>query len=117
MNSNNYNDSLVYSSQQHPIDYSVYTTEQYQAEQAYFEEYDQEMAEAMYCEEEELQEDAQEDVQEEYVVDNSLLKLIVDVQSYLSEAPTDSPLLQLQYKMYTYFKQRVSEIEGEDATN
>ncbi|KAI8889550.1 hypothetical protein K501DRAFT_282212 [Backusella circina FSU 941] len=114
MNTNDYNDSLTYSSQQYPADYSIYTAEQYQAEQAYFEEYDQEMAEAMYCEEEELQENLQE---EEYIVDDSLLKLIVDVQSYLSEAPTDSPLLQLQYKMYTYFKQRVSEIEGEDATN
>lgn len=77
-----------------------------EAEQSYFNDYDQEMAEAVtkadYY-------DYQQPKEEAYV-DDSLLKLIVDVQSYLSEAPTDSPLFALQYKMYTYLKQRASEM-------
>ncbi|KAG2232550.1 hypothetical protein BDF21DRAFT_428822 [Thamnidium elegans] len=82
-----------------------FSIEEYEAEEDYFNEYDQEMTEAVTeadyhdCEQ-----------QEEPYVDDSLLKLIVDVQSYLSEAPTDSPLFALQYKMYTYLRQRASEL-------
>ncbi|KAI9494104.1 hypothetical protein BDB00DRAFT_762685 [Zychaea mexicana] len=48
--------------------------------------------------------------------EDSLLHLIVGVQSYLSEFNTmnvdrnDSPLVDLQYKMYTYLKQRACEM-------
>ncbi|KAI8340582.1 hypothetical protein BC941DRAFT_500183 [Chlamydoabsidia padenii] len=52
--------------------------------------------------------------------DDALLKLIVDVQSYISDLTNvgvdrhDSPLIGLQYKMYTYLKQRVNDM-GMDA--
>ncbi|KAI8970968.1 hypothetical protein BDB01DRAFT_813147 [Pilobolus umbonatus] len=76
-----------------------YTVDEYEAENEYFEEYDQEMVDAVN------EADYYDCMTEEYH-DDSLIKLIVDVQSYLMDAPTDSPLLALQYKMYTYLKQR-----------
>ncbi|ORX45713.1 hypothetical protein DM01DRAFT_1339940 [Hesseltinella vesiculosa] len=63
--------------------------------------------------------------EQEYRADNddtyhyendALLKLIVGVQSYLTDAACDgmdrqdSPLLDLQYKMYMYLKQRASDM-------
>ncbi|KAI9266797.1 hypothetical protein BDA99DRAFT_506695 [Phascolomyces articulosus] len=57
--------------------------------------------------------------QEEHGYDyqrDSLLHLIVGVQSYLSDANAlhqdrnDSPLVDLQYKMYTYLKQRACDM-------
>lgn len=86
-------------------------------ENAYFNDYDQEMVEAVnkadYNDQQKEQEDQEQD--DEYIIDERLLKLIVDVQSYLSEAPAaDSPLLALQYKMYTYLKQRAMEIGMEN---
>ncbi|CAO3609036.1 unnamed protein product [Cunninghamella echinulata] len=52
--------------------------------------------------------------------DSALLRLIVDVQMYLSESPSlnknDTPLLDLQYKMYTYMKQKAIEL-GVDTSN
>ncbi|KAI7879979.1 hypothetical protein K492DRAFT_178201 [Lichtheimia hyalospora FSU 10163] len=54
--------------------------------------------------------------------EDSLLHLIVGVQSYLSDMANtgidrnDSPLLELQYKMYTYLKQRACDM-GVDAEN
>ncbi|KAJ8656526.1 hypothetical protein O0I10_007849 [Lichtheimia ornata] len=54
--------------------------------------------------------------------EDSLLHLIVGVQSYLSDMANagidrnDSPLLDLQYKMYTYLKQRACDM-GVDAEN
>ncbi|KAI9347848.1 hypothetical protein BD770DRAFT_395455 [Pilaira anomala] len=90
-----------------------FTIGEYEAEQDYFNEYDQEMTEAVteadYYDNSEQQQQQQQQKEEAYV-DDSLLKLIVDVQSYLSEAPTDSPLFALQYKMYTYLKQRAFEM-------
>ncbi|KAI9315164.1 hypothetical protein BX666DRAFT_1835762, partial [Dichotomocladium elegans] len=47
---------------------------------------------------------------------DSLLHLIVGVQSYLTDMSAagidrkDSPLLELQYKMYTYLKRRAYEM-------
>lgn len=79
--------------------------EEYLAEERYFYEYDQDMVETVNRADEE---DERED--------DSLLRLIVDVQCYLSEAPTDSPLFALQYKMYTYLKQRAFEM-GIDITS
>lgn len=68
----------------------------------------------MYYEEEpqpEVSEEPQQDDQD------ALLKLIVGVQQYLSDLQNagannhqDSPLLELQYKMYTYLKQRACEM-------
>ncbi|KAI9289286.1 hypothetical protein BC943DRAFT_314020 [Umbelopsis sp. AD052] len=68
----------------------------------------------MYYEEEsqpEVSSDSQQDDQD------ALLKLIVGVQQYLSDLQNagannqqDSPLLELQYKMYTYLKQRACEM-------
>ncbi|KAI8368862.1 hypothetical protein EDC96DRAFT_504605 [Choanephora cucurbitarum] len=84
-----------------------FTSQEYASEQSYFNDYDQEMINAVneadcydYPKEE-------EDV---YIIDEGLLKLILDVQSYLAEAPQDSPLFALQYKMYTYLRQRASEL-------
>ncbi|CAO3575956.1 unnamed protein product [Absidia cylindrospora] len=53
--------------------------------------------------------------------DDTLLKLIVDVQLYISDLANvgvdrhDSPLVGLQYKMYTYLKQRANDM-GVDAS-
>jgi hypothetical protein len=89
----------------------AFSAQEYESEQVYFNEYDQEMVEAVNeADYYDYQEQEQEQEQEPYVVDQSLLQLILDVQSYLSEAPTDSPLFALQYKMYTYLKQRASEM-------
>ncbi|KAL9551146.1 hypothetical protein PS6_005160 [Mucor atramentarius] len=92
-----------------------FTLDEYESELNYFNEYDQEMAQAVneaeyqdYCYQQE--EDQEQQEEEADIMDDSLLKLIVDVQSYLSEAPTDSPLFALQYKMYTYLKQRAFEM-------
>ncbi|ORY94061.1 hypothetical protein BCR43DRAFT_495799 [Syncephalastrum racemosum] len=62
-------------------------------------------------------ENQKEHQQEEYDYEqDSLLHLIVGVQSYLKDVSTtgvdrnESPLLDLQYKMYTYLKQRACEM-------
>ncbi|ORZ01899.1 hypothetical protein BCR42DRAFT_429837 [Absidia repens] len=53
--------------------------------------------------------------------EDTLLKLIVDVQLYISDLANvgvdrhDSPLVGLQYKMYTYLKQRANDM-GVDAS-
>jgi hypothetical protein len=61
----------------------------------------------------------QHEQQEEYCYENdSLLSLIVGVQSYLEEqtsagtikGKSDSPLYSLQYKMYTYMRQRACDM-------
>ncbi|KAI8641028.1 hypothetical protein BD408DRAFT_418959 [Parasitella parasitica] len=87
-----------------------FTADEYQSELNYFNEYDQVMVEAVN--EAEYQDYYQQEQQEQEIdiMDDSLLNLIVDVQSYLAEAPTDSPLFALQYKMYTYLKQHAFEI-------
>ncbi|ORZ25591.1 hypothetical protein BCR42DRAFT_400499 [Absidia repens] len=60
--------------------------------------------------------DANEYQQEENHDDSALLRLILGVQTYLDEATTtnrstaDTPLMDLQYKMYTYMKQRAFEL-------
>ncbi|CAO3623569.1 unnamed protein product [Mucor fragilis] len=99
--------------QQQQYELPHFTVDEYESELNYFHDYDQDMAEAVneaeyqdYCyqQEQEQQDEAAD------IMDDSLLKLIVDVQSYLSEAPTDSPLFALQYKMYTYLKQRAFEM-------
>ncbi|KAI8982195.1 hypothetical protein BDF20DRAFT_798166, partial [Mycotypha africana] len=87
--------------------------EDYENELSYFTHYDQEMEEA-------VQEADNDDYgynygynygyDDNHLMDDSLLKLIVDVQSYLVDASKDSPLLALQYKMYTYLKQRALEV-------
>jgi hypothetical protein len=65
--------------------------------------------------EEEPQPEASDDLQQDN--QDALLKLIVGVQQYLSDLQNagannhqDSPLLELQYKMYTYLKQRACEM-------
>ncbi|KAG2212304.1 hypothetical protein INT47_001663 [Mucor saturninus] len=89
---------------------NVSMEEEFRAEESYFYEYDQEMAEAV------TRADEEDNDRQQKEDDDSLLRLIVDVQCYLSEAPTDSPLFALQYKMYTYLKQRASEM-GMDVTS
>lgn len=105
-NTINYNSNeIILNDQQMP----QFTLDEYQSELNYFNEYDQEMVEAVN--EAEYQDYYQQEQDEETnIMDDSLLKLIVDVQSYLAEAPTDSPLFALQYKMYTYLKQRAFEM-------
>ncbi|KAG1145279.1 hypothetical protein G6F37_005638 [Rhizopus arrhizus] len=57
----------------------------------------------------------QEDKEDEYIMNEGLLKLIVDVQSYLSEiSAADSHLLPLQYKIYNYLKQRALDVRMDD---
>ncbi|KAI9478475.1 MAG: hypothetical protein EXX96DRAFT_571029 [Benjaminiella poitrasii] len=77
----------------------LHEEEYYPSEGDYLHGYDQQMLDA-------VNETYTEEKEEEYVMDASLFQLILDVQSYLTEAPKDSPLLALQYKMYTYLKQR-----------
>ncbi|CAO3671604.1 unnamed protein product [Rhizopus stolonifer] len=73
-------------------------------EHEYFNDYDQEISEAVN------QADYQDYQEDEYIMDERLLKLIVDVQSYLMDTPiANSHLLPLQYKMYTFLKQRALE--------
>ncbi|KAF7727783.1 hypothetical protein EC973_007014 [Apophysomyces ossiformis] len=104
------------------------------AEQAYFDDYDRAMAAAaltadyydyyndktinddndeMMDYDEEYEEEEEGSGQSAYDYNNdALLSLIVGVQSYLSDVSNagidrhDSPLLDLQYKMYSYLKQR-----------
>ncbi|ORX50451.1 hypothetical protein DM01DRAFT_1384722 [Hesseltinella vesiculosa] len=83
-----------------------------------FERYDQAMYD-VYQQEEELDQVQQEtNEKEEEHDDSSLLRLIVGVQMYLSEQPCasiDTPLMDLQYKMYTFLKQKACEL-GVDAS-
>ncbi|KAF1804403.1 hypothetical protein FB192DRAFT_1357534 [Mucor lusitanicus] len=99
--------------QQQQCELPHFTVDEYESELNYFYEYDQDMAQVVneaeyqdYC----YQQEEQQQEEEADIMDDSLLKLIVDVQSYLAEAPTDSPLFALQYKMYTYLKQRAFEM-------
>ncbi|KAI8047827.1 uncharacterized protein B0P05DRAFT_565205 [Gilbertella persicaria] len=87
-----------------------FTPQEYEAEHDYFNGYDQEMIEAVNEADYYDYRQQQEEEEDVYVIDQGLLKLILDVQSYIAEAPQDSPLYPLQYKMYTYLKQRVSEL-------
>lgn len=105
----NNDNTIIYNDQQQVEEYPEFSIQEYESEEIYFNEYDQEMAEAVN-EADYYDYQEQEQEQEPYIVDQSLLQLILDVQSYLSEAPTDSPLFALQYKMYTYLKQRASEM-------
>jgi hypothetical protein len=86
----------------------------YEYNEALFEESDMfYYEEDMYQHEQQLQpqcDDTQED-------QDALLNLIVGVQQYLADLQNaganncqDSPLLELQYKMYTYLKQRACEM-------
>ncbi|KAI7882567.1 hypothetical protein K492DRAFT_160349 [Lichtheimia hyalospora FSU 10163] len=59
--------------------------------------------------------DRQSIASQESYNNEALLSLIAGVQSYLSDATNagivkDSPLLELQYKMYTYMKQQACEM-------
>jgi U3 small nucleolar ribonucleoprotein component len=102
---NNNSNEIILNDKQMP----QFTLDEYQSELNYFNEYDQEMVEVVN--ETEYQDYYQQEQDEEIgIMDDSLLKLIVDVQCYLSEASTDSPLFALQYKMYTYLKQRAFEM-------
>lgn len=79
------------------------------AEETCFSQYDRDMATAV----------AEADYQD-YCYDyqnDSLLELVVGVQSYLTEQQAassnksyDSPLYNLQYKLYTYMRQRALEL-------
>ncbi|KAI8889974.1 hypothetical protein K501DRAFT_207235, partial [Backusella circina FSU 941] len=104
----------------------------YPQEEGCYAEYDRNMADTVveadyqdlyyyqYSEDEPMMEDdSMMEDDEEYSYENdSLLSLIVGVQSYLTEQTTagtikgksDSPLYELQYKMYTYMKQRAYEM-------
>ncbi|KAI8391147.1 uncharacterized protein BYT42DRAFT_555791 [Radiomyces spectabilis] len=97
------------------------------AEEAYFAHYDQEILDTIAVADYEdgcMQNDYDDEIMNdnEYVLNDhyddaehdycsdSLLNLVLDVQSYLEEAchagfvKTDSPLLELQYKMHLYFE-------------
>lgn len=91
-----------------------FTIEEYEQELNYFQEYDEEMLDTIEHFDDDIQEGDEiiqdQEEEEPYTMDEGLLKLIVDVQSYLADAPTDSPLFSLQYKMYTYLKQRALEM-------
>ncbi|KAG1461171.1 hypothetical protein G6F56_005787 [Rhizopus delemar] len=60
---------------------------------------------------------SQKEEDEEPYEDDALLNLILGVQHYMTERAkifdgklTDSPLYNLQYKMYSYLRQRASEV-------
>ncbi|KAI9299489.1 hypothetical protein BJ944DRAFT_274196 [Cunninghamella echinulata] len=59
----------------------------------------------------EMEEEEEQDMTY-HIEDDALLKLVVDVQSYITDLASigvdrhDSPLMDLQYKMYTYLKQK-----------
>ncbi|KAG2228148.1 hypothetical protein INT45_009194 [Circinella minor] len=85
----------------------------------YFPEYydEEEVVEAVVSPEEEEEDDRKSASSMESYNNDALLYLILNVQSYISEMSnsslmneTDSPLFGLQYKMYTYMKQRASEV-------
>lgn len=104
---NNNNENMI---EQQQVE-KEFTVEEYEQELNYFQEYDQEMLDTIeHFDEDYIQQQEEEEEEEPYMMDESLLKLIVDVQSYLAEAQTDSPLFSLQYKMYTYLKQRALEM-------
>lgn len=93
-------------------------TADYYDAQYYTEMEDTEMEyDEMEQDDDEEPENQKEHQQEEYDYEqDSLLHLIVGVQSYLKDVSTtgvdrnESPLLDLQYKMYTYLKQRACEM-------
>ncbi|CEP11750.1 hypothetical protein [Parasitella parasitica] len=93
------------------VELPPFTVDEYQSELIYFNEYDQNMVEVVNAAEYQDYYQQEHQGQEINVMDDSLLNLIVNVQSYLAEAPTDSPLFALQYKMYTYLKQHAFEIK------
>lgn len=80
----------------------------------YYCEYEYDQNEYMEeCDDEEPQQ-YQQDSSYDYKND-SLLSLVVGVQNYLTEqadqsSKCDSPLYNLQYKMYTYMRQRAIEL-------
>ncbi|KAI8096660.1 uncharacterized protein BX664DRAFT_324558 [Halteromyces radiatus] len=131
--------------QQQQKDENTLISDAIQAEELYFAEYDHAMyLEADYFDQQQDQQyddeyndidddneqlDIDEQQQDEDRMDmdstydyqnDALLKLIVGVQSYISDLTSvgadrqDSPLLDLQYKMYVYLKQRLSDM-GVDA--
>ncbi|KAI9277845.1 hypothetical protein BY458DRAFT_504213 [Sporodiniella umbellata] len=83
-------------------------------EEEYYGSYDQEISNVI----EEADDQDQYYSEEEYDYDSeSLIKLILGVQTYLSEQAkiygrniADSPLYALQYKMYNYLRQRALEL-------
>ncbi|CAO3617520.1 unnamed protein product [Cunninghamella echinulata] len=141
MNSVYYNDiqqqqqqQLFYDESQLKKDDDIYIQQQ---EEDYFAHYDQVMDieadrfdyyyneqynddyEAFRIKEEDMEmgEEEEQEEQEEldmtyHIEDDALLKLVVDVQSYITDLASigvdrhDSPLMDLQYKMYTYLKQK-----------
>ncbi|KAI7855080.1 hypothetical protein BDC45DRAFT_107989 [Circinella umbellata] len=105
--------------QQQRYIYSQHTQQQLERAEKdyYFSDYynEQEAVEAAVSLEEEEDDRKSASSMESYNND-ALLYLILDVQSYISEMSnsrlmneTDSPLFGLQYKMYTYMKQRAFE--------
>lgn len=83
----------------------------YEEEEDCFADYDQEMANAVAEADYQDVEDASYDYRHD-----SLLELVVGVQSYLTEQQavsskiSDSPLYNLQYKLYSYMRQRALEL-------
>ncbi|CAO3626339.1 unnamed protein product [Cunninghamella blakesleeana] len=132
MNSNNHNHNNNHNHEEQEKEYfdqydHVMTIEaerfdQYEQDPYYYNEYQQEEEDEemnMNMEEVEvIDDDEQENDHPIYQVeDDALLKLIVGVQSYLASSGADrhdSPLMDLQYKMYIYMKQRALDM-GVDA--
>ncbi|KAI9022938.1 hypothetical protein CLU79DRAFT_749587 [Phycomyces nitens] len=91
-------------------DYYSYDYEQDCVDQPYGQMYSQEEQEQEYNDEDEAMDYEKASSNPDYQND-ALLNLVVGVQSYLSDMTTQpiqhvSPLLDLQYKMYIYLKQR-----------
>jgi TATA-binding protein-associated factor Taf7 len=92
----------------------------------YYEQQQQQLQQSQQVEEEyfDEEEEKEDDDEDEYYSNqkpqqtydyqhDSLLSLVVGVQSYLTEqeqSNNDSPLYSLQYKMYTYLRQKALEL-------
>ncbi|GAA5809847.1 hypothetical protein MFLAVUS_003262 [Mucor flavus] len=92
-----YNQTYYYQDQE--AYYYDETNNEQMADETCFEQYDNEMADAV----------AEADYYD--YRNDSLLELVVGVQTYLTEqAKFDSPLYDLQYKLYTYMRQRALDL-------
>lgn len=127
-----YNESICNDQQQHEQQF-YHGEEDWEMdlaqEEASYAQYDFDMANAVaeadyqdyYYYEGDINEEDEEEYEEEQYYDyqsDSLLSLVVGVQNYLTEQEQqanlttkhDSPLYSLQYKMYTYMRQRALEL-------
>ncbi|KAG1053071.1 hypothetical protein G6F43_004833 [Rhizopus delemar] len=121
------NNSYAYNNAELDIKFAIYSynesiSKEHIVEEECYSGYDHEMTDTIEEADEQDQfyyyEEEEEEEEEEYDYQNdSLLNLILAVQTYLEEQAkmhgskvTESPLYGLQYKMYIYMRQRAYEL-------